>query len=268
MNRLAIVLLLILAPFAPGQAPPPFDAAALDTYTRKALAEWSAPGVALAVVQDDKVLLAKGYGVRAAGKPDALDEHTHLALASCSKAFTTAAIAILVDEGKVRWDDKVSKFLPAFQLYDPYVTRELTVRDLLCHRSGLTTFGGDLLWYNTTFDRAEVLRRLRFLKPTTSFRSTFGYQNNLVLAAGEVVAVASGKSWDEFVKERIFTPLGMNAVTSAKAIAPTADAAMPHTLRDDKPIAAPRYNSDNVGPAVSVHAGAVDMARWLRLQLG
>jgi CubicO group peptidase (beta-lactamase class C family) len=265
-----LILLLVLAPLALGQVPQPapaFDPAALDAYVQKSLAEWQVPGVALAIVQDDKVLLAKGYGVREAGKPEPVTDATLFGIASCSKAFTAAAIAILVDEGKVKWEDPVTKYLPGFQLYDPYVTRELTVRDLLCHRSGLTTFGGDLLWYNTTYDRAEVLRRLRFLKPTTSFRSAFGYQNNLLLAAGEIVPVVTGKSWDDFVKERIFTPLGMNAVTSARAIGPTTDAATPHTLRDGKAVTLPRYNTDNVGPAASVHAGAADMARWLRLQL-
>ena len=134
-------------------------------------------------------------------------------------ATLLAALAILVDEGKVRWSDPVSKHLPAFQLSDPFVTRELTVRDLLCHRSGLGTFAGDLVWYNTTYDRGEVLRRARFIKPATSFRSAFGYQNILFLAAGEVVPAATGKSWDDFVKDRLFTPLGMSgAVTSARAV--------------------------------------------------
>jgi CubicO group peptidase (beta-lactamase class C family) len=268
MKRLTLALLVILAA-APvrAQIPAP-DLADLDAYAAKALADWHAPGVALAVVKDDAVLVAKGYGVREAGKPEPVGERTLFGIASCTKAFTAAALAILVDEGKVRWTDPATKYLPGLQLADPYVTRELTVRDLLCHRSGLATFGGDLLWYNTTYDRAEVLRRLRFLKPTTSFRSAFGYQNNLFLAAGQVVPAVTGQSWDDFVKERIFTPLGMGAVTSATAIGPDADAATPHTVRDGRAIAVPRYNSDNIGPAAAVHAGAREMAQWLRLQLG
>ncbi len=198
-----------------------------------------------------------------------MDGHTVLAIASCTKAFTAAALAILVDEGKVRWDDRVTKHLPWFQLSDPYVTRELTVRDLLCHRSGLGTFAGDLVWYHTTYDRAEVLRRARFLKPRTSFRSAFGYQNVMVLAAGQIVPAATGKSWDEFVADRIFAPLGMaTATTSATAIPAGANAATPHTIKDGTPVAIPRYNSDSVGPAASIHASADDLARWVRLQLG
>ena len=269
MKRLlAIALLCILPAFSPGQAPPAgLSAADLDTYSRKVLADWHAPGVALAVVKDDKVILMRGYGVREIGKPAPVDEHTVFDIASCSKAFTAAALAILADEGKLRWDDKVTKHLPTFELYDPFVTREMTVRDLLCHRSGLATFAGDLVWYNTTYDRSEVIRRARFLKPVSSFRSAFGYQNILVLAAGEIVPVAAGKSWDDFVKDRIFTPLGMStAVTRVKSC--SANAATPHTVKAERAIAMPRYDTDNIAPAAGVHASVEDLSKWLRLQLG
>lgn len=268
MRRHLFAAFFLLSPsLAAAQTPVAFDPAAVDAYANKLLADWHAPGVAVAVVKDDKVLLARGYGVREVGKPEPVDEHTAFAIASCSKAFTAAALAILVDEGKVRWNDPVTKHLPGFQLSDPYVTRELTVRDLLCHRSGLGTFAGDLVWYNTTYDRAEVLCRARFLKPTTSFRSAFGYQNILFLAAGQIVPAATGTTWDDFVKVRIFTPLGMTtAVTSAKAVG--TNAATPHTMKDGTPIAVPRYDSDSVGPAAAVHAGVDDLAKWLRLQLG
>jgi CubicO group peptidase (beta-lactamase class C family) len=267
IRQILAVLLFIVPTIARAQTPAAGDPAAVDAYAQKLLADWHVPGVAVAVVKDDKLLLARGYGVREVGKPEPVDDHTVFAIASCSKAFTAAALAILVDEGKVRWTDPVTKHLPGFQLADPYVTRELTVRDLLCHRSGLGTFAGDLVWYNTTYDRNEVLRRARFLKPTTSFRSAFGYQNILFLAAGQVVPAVTGTTWDDFVKAHIFTPLGMTtAVTSAKAV--PANAAMPHTLKDGRPIVVPRYDSDSVGPAASVHAGVDDLAKWLRLQLG
>lgn len=271
MKRMFGIIVLLLVPsVAHSQTTrAAFSVADLDTFAAKVLADSHAPGVALAVVKDDRVILSRGYGIREVGKPEPVDEHTIFAIASCSKAFTAAALAMLVDEGKVRWNDKATRYLPGFQLYDPYVTRELTVRDLLCHRSGLGTFSGDLLWYNTTYDRAEVLRRVRFLKPTTSFRSAFGYQNIMFLAAGQIVPTVTGKSWDEFVKERIFTPLGMtSAVTSASAVPADADAATPHTVRAGRAIALPRYNSDNIGPAAAIHASVADLARWLRLQLG
>ena len=135
----------------------------IDAYAAKAGQDWRVPGFAVAIVKDDAVIFAKGYGVRELGKPEPVDEHTLFAIASNSKAVTAAALAILVDQGKIQWDDPATKYLPGFQLYDPYVTREITVRDLLCHRSGLATFGGDLLWYMTTYSRDEILRRVRYL---------------------------------------------------------------------------------------------------------
>ena len=156
----------------------------IDEYATKAGQDWRVPGFAVAIVKDDKVVLAKGYGVRELGKSEAVDKDTLFAIASNSKAFTSAALATLVDEGKLKWDDPVTKYIPWFQLYDPWVSREMTVRDLLSHRSGLATFGGDLLWYESSYSRNEVIRRIRFLKPTTSFRSRYGYQNIMFLTAG------------------------------------------------------------------------------------
>jgi CubicO group peptidase (beta-lactamase class C family) len=269
-RRLPLAVLLLLLPAvarADQPVPPPLDPAAIDAYAQKLLDDWKAPGLALAVVRDDRVVLAKGYGVRTAGKSEPVDEHTLFSIASCSKAFTAAALAILVDEGKLRWEDKVTQHLPGFQLYDPYVTRELTVRDLLCHRSGLPTFGGDLVWYHTTYGRADVLRRLRHLRPTTSFRSAYGYQNILFLAAGEVVPAATGTAWDDFVRERVFRPLGMTGATTSIADL-RGRGATPHMVRAGAAVLVPPCPSDNMAPAASVNAGARDLAQWLRLQLG
>ena len=275
MNRftqsflLAIILVVLAYPLA---AQTPTTAARLkeiDEYSAKAGVDWKVPGFAIAIVKDDRVVFAKGYGVLELGKPTAVDENTLFAIASNSKAFTAAALAILVDEGKVKWDDKVTKYLPSFELYDPYVTRELTIRDLLSHRSGLATFGGDLLWYESEYSRDEILRRIRFLKPTSSFRSRFGYQNIMFLAAGEVVAKVSGKSWDEFVKERFFAPLAMKrTVTSHADLLNSSNVAMPHNEVDGK-IRAIRYGKvDNIGAAGGIKSSVADMAQWLRLQLG
>jgi CubicO group peptidase (beta-lactamase class C family) len=243
------------------------DPRAIDAYVEAAMREWQAPGVAIAVVRNDSIVFAKGYGVRELGKDDRVTPSSLFAIGSTSKAFTAAALGVLVDEGKLRWDDPVSKHLPSFQLYDPYVTRELTIRDLLTHRSGLSR--GDALWHASGNDRAEVLRRVRFLKPSWSFRSTYGYQNIMFLAAGEVVAAVSGKSWDDFVRERFFSPLGMGrTVTSTRPLASVSDVSTPHerisgTLR---PVS--WLNIDNVGPAGSINSSVADMAEWLRLQLG
>jgi CubicO group peptidase (beta-lactamase class C family) len=189
------------------------------------------------------------------------------AIGSSSKAFTAASIAMLIDDGKLKWDDSATKYLPGFQLFDPYATRELTVRDLLTHRSGLER--GDLLWYASAYDRNEVLRRIRYLKPTWSLRSHFGYQNIMFLAAGQIVPSITGKSWDDFIKERIFTPLGMtSSSTSIKALASSNNVAAPHAKIDDKVQAVPWRNIDNIGPAGSINSNVIDMAQWVRLQLG
>lgn len=241
----------------------------IDRYAAKAGHDWKVPGFAVAIVKDDKVVFARGYGLRELGKPESVDENTLFAIASNTKAFTSAALAMLVDDGKVKWDDPVTKYLPFFQLYDPYVTRELTIRDLLSHRSGLGTFAGDLLWYESKYSRDEILYRVRFVKPTSSFRSRFGYQNILFLAAGEIVAKVSGKSWDEFVKERFFEPLGMKrTITLNTELAKAENVATPHNEVNER-IRVIRYgNVDNIGAAGGIKSSVADMAQWLRLQLG
>ncbi|MGH7711355.1 MAG: serine hydrolase [Gemmatimonadaceae bacterium] len=242
-------------------------AARLDAYTAQALTAWGLPGVAVAVVHNDSIVFAKGYGVRELGKPEPITPNSVFAIGSTSKAFTAASIAMLVADGKVKWDDPVTKHLPDFQLFDPYVTRELTLRDILTHRSGLAR--GDRLWANSGFTRSEVLHRVRFLKPSWSFRSTYGYQNIMFLAAGTVVERVSGKTWDDFVAQRIFQPLGMsNSVTSITHLSTLADVATPHERIDSayRPVA--WLNIDNIGPAGSINSSVNDMAQWIRLQLG
>jgi CubicO group peptidase (beta-lactamase class C family) len=266
---LMVMLLLVLAPVRAQQASDEARLREIDEYAAKALRDWGVPGMAVAIVKDDRVVFAKGYGVRETGKPAPVDEHTLFAVASNTKAFTAAALAILVDEGKVRWDDPVTKYLPSFQLFDTYATRELTLRDLLSHRSGLATFGGDLLWYETTYNRDEILRRIRFLKPVSSFRSRYGYQNVMFLAAGQVVAAVTGKSWDDFVRERFFAPLGMNSTnTSIKEFRPGANVASPHNELNGRLRIVHYGNVDGAGPAASINSSVADMAQWIRLQLG
>lgn len=264
-----LLLLLLIAPLALRAQDQDSRLKEINEYAHRVIEDWKVPGFAMAIVKDDKVIFAKGYGVRKLGEPTQVDKHTLFAIASNSKAFTAAALGILVDEGKIKWDEPVTKYLPGFQLYDPYVTREMTIRDLLSHHIGLATFGGDLLWYETTYTRDEVLSRIRYLKPTSSFRSRFGYQNIMFLAAGQVVAAVSGKSWDDFVKEHFFVPLGMTSTkTSIRDFKSTDNVAAPHNELDGK-IRVIRYsNVDGVGPAAGINSNVVDMAQWLRLQLG
>ncbi|MDQ3699200.1 MAG: serine hydrolase [Gemmatimonadota bacterium] len=238
-----------------------------DAYVRDAMQAWKVPGLAIAVVRNDTVVLARGYGVRTIGKAEPVDDRTMFAIGSASKAFTAAAIGMLVDDGKLLFEDPATKYLPGFQLYDPYVTREITVRDLLTHRSGLVR--GDLVWYGTSYDRAEIVRRVRHLEPTWSLRSTFGYQNIMYVAAGEVASHITRKPWDDVIRDRIFAPLGMTAsLTSVVPLAKLPNVATPHAEIDDKVRAIPYRNIDNVAAAGSINSHVVDMARWVRLQLG
>ena len=241
--------------------------AGFDEYAEKARQDWEVPGMAIAIVKDDKVVYAKGFGVKKLGESAPVDERTIFAIGSSSKAFTSAALAMLVDEGKIKWDDRVSKYIPEFELYDPYVTRELTIRDILTHRSGIER--GEFVWYATENSRAEILRRARFIKPTLSFRGTFGYQNIMYLAAGTVVERVTGKTWDQFIAERIFTPLGMTASsTSIKAFKPGENVASPHAKVGDKVVSIPWRNVDNIAPAGSINSNVLDIGQWLRLQIG
>ncbi|HET7112608.1 MAG TPA: serine hydrolase [Pyrinomonadaceae bacterium] len=259
-----LLLLLIVQVAAAQQVAPEPD---FDQYVEKAMKEWEVPGLAIAVVKDDKIVFAKGYGLRELGGTAAVNEHTLFAIGSSSKAFTAATVAMLVDDGKVKWDDPVTKYLPSFQLFDPYSTREMTVRDLLTHRSGLER--GDLLWYASPYDRNEVLRRVRFLKPSWSVRSRFGYQNIMFLAAGQIMPAVAGKEWDDIVRERIFVPLGMNeSSTSIRKFAGVDNVATPHSKIDDKLQKIAWRNIDNIGPAGSINSNVIDMAQWLRMNLG
>lgn len=269
---LAPLLLLILLVFAPAaSAQQELDARLreIDEYAARAGREWGVPGFAVAVVKDDRVVFARGYGVRRAGAPEPVDADTIFAIGSNSKAFTAAALAVLVEEGRISWDDPVTRHLPAFQLHDPYATREMTVRDLLSHRSGLATFAGDLLWYGSSYTRAEIVRRARYLRPASSFRSRFGYQNIMFTAAGEIVPAVTGKSWDDFLRERLFAPLGMRrTVTRHAELAAAPNVAAPHNEAGGRLRALPHGNVDNVGGAGAIKSSAADMAEWLRLQLG
>ena len=194
--------------------------------------------------------------------------HTLFAIGSNSKLFTSVLAGMMVDAKKMQWDAPATTYLPSFQLYDPWVTREITLRDLLSHRSGLGR-RGDMLWYGSPFDRAEILRRIRYLKPNSSFRSQYGYQNIMVMAAGEATAAAAGRSWDDLVKERIFQPLGMSASNTTRArssrVRPTSRRRT--CLRDGKLTAIPWRNIDNIGPAGSINSNVDDMTKWLRFLL-
>ncbi len=237
----------------------------LDAYVTAALATWHVPGVSIAIVRHDSVLYTKGFGVRAAGSPAAVDEQTLFEIGSSSKAFTATAVAMLVSDGKMRWDAHVTDYLPGFRLYDPYASAELTIRDALTHRSGLAR--GELVWLGANISRDEVLRRVRYLKPAWSFRERFGYQNMMYLAAGEAAAKAAGTTWDDLVKHRIFEPLGMTSTVTTMTGVTNTNLASPHVAPHDSVRAISRSSLDDIAPAGSINSNARDMAQWLRFQL-
>lgn len=239
----------------------------LKAEIEAAIRQWMVPGLAYAVIAGDEVVLAGGAGVRSAGTADAIDEHTIFAIGSVTKSFTGAAVAMLVDHGLLSWNDRVVDRLPKFRLYDPYVTRELTVRDLLTHRSGLAR--GDMLWYKSRYGSAEVLRRVRHLAPSWSLRSAFGYQNIMYLAAGELVREITGTPWERFVKERIFDPLGMSSSRAdINDVDDRSNLAAPHAKLDGSVTSIDHHSDTNYRPAGSIYSSVADMAQWLRFQLG
>ncbi|MBL8961253.1 MAG: serine hydrolase [Gemmatimonadetes bacterium] len=239
--------------------------AGVDSVIQAAMKAWKVPGLAVAVTTRDSVIFARGYGVRKLGDPTPVDTRTLFAIGSASKAFTGASLALLTDDKKLGMDDRVIDHLPWFQMYDPWVTRELRLRDLLLHRSGLER--GDLSWYSTSRSREEIVRTVRHLPPTTSFRTRFQYQNLMYITAGEVIRQASGMTWDDFVRTRIFTPLGMTASnTSVRALEGQVNVAQPHAdLGGIRAI--PYRNIDNAGAAGSINSNVEDMSRWIRLWL-
>jgi CubicO group peptidase (beta-lactamase class C family) len=236
----------------------------LDEYIARAAKDYAMPGLAIGVVKDDEVVFMETYGLSNTSTGKEVDENTLFGIASCSKAFTAACLAILVDEGKLSWNDKVVDHYPGFQLYDPYITRELMIKDLLCHRAGFQTFDGDLLWYGTDYSREEVVRRIQYRENPYSLREKYGYSNVMYIAAGEVIKHVSGQTWDEFVKERIFDPIGMASTNTTTT-----------TFTDDMNIAWPHLegepmtfiNYDNSGPAAAINTSASELLLWVQLML-
>ena len=241
----------------------------VDNVAERARKEFDVPGIAVAIVKDGNVVLAKGYGVRRQGESAPVTAQSLFRIASNTKAFTTAALAMLVDEGKIRWDDPVTEHMPGFQLYDPYVTREMTIRDLLTHRSGLGLGAGDLMIFPPgNLGRDEIVRRLRFINPATSFRSAYAYDNLLYIVAGQLIPAVTGKSWQDFVRDRIFTPLGMtNTFTGVAALKTGKDVATPHNDLSGKLEALPQEDMDSSAAAGAIVTCVADLAKWMTVQL-
>ena len=255
-------------------APPvttPLDVAAVDAVVARTLKAFDVPGIAVAVVKDGQVVLAKGYGVSSLATKAPVDANTLFGIASNTKAFTAAALGLLVDEGKLRWDDKVTDYIPEFKMYDPYVTAEFTVRDLLTHRSGLGLGAGDLMQFpdSADFTVKDVIHNLRYFKPVSSFRSKFDYDNSLYIVAGEVVARVSGQPWAAFVEARLLRPLGMSRSAPLYSRLPDPTNVIDGHGRVEGKVQVIRRDLNNlVGPAGGMYTSVADLSKWALMLLG
>jgi CubicO group peptidase (beta-lactamase class C family) len=277
MNRIAAAILIafttagafaqpVAALVAPTAATQAYD---LEADVTRVMKTFDVPGIAIAVVKDGKVVAARGFGVRKLGEPAKVDGQTVFEIASNSKAFTAAGLAMLVDEGKLEWDDPVTKHLPDFQMYDAYVTHEMTVRDLLTHRSGLGLGAGDLLWWPTTnFSTDEIIHKLRYIRPATSFRNSYAYDNLLYIVAGKIIAQKTGKTWGEAMRERILKPVGMaHTTTSLAENAGNPNVSNAHSKINGKIAAVKAMPVANAVGAVGINTNAEDIARWMKVLL-
>jgi len=242
----------------------------LDAFIEREMEAWRLPGLAIAVVHDDKVILAKGYGVRQVGKPAKVDADTVFAIGSTSKAFTAAAIGSLVDAGKLRWDTPVVQVWPDFRLSDEWITREIRVSDLLANRSGLSLVS-EAIWYGTGYERAEIVRRLALVPFDEGFRYQFQYRNTMFLLAGELIPRVDGRTWDDYLRDVFFRPLGMKRTYASEVQLgnQVQNIAWPHIIGyDGKPVSFWYRKMHNIGPAGSIFSSVRDLGQWLRLQLG
>jgi CubicO group peptidase (beta-lactamase class C family) len=236
----------------------------LKTEIERAYNTFKPTGMAVAIIKDDKPVILKSFGKRSekTGKP--VTNNSLFNIASCTKPFTSTAMGILIQQEKIDWNDKVTEYIPELELKDPYITNNLTIEDILSHRSGLSTFTGDLLWYHTDYSNEEIMQRMEFLPIDNQFRADFGYQNNMFMIAGEIIERVSGMSWSEFIDRNIFTPLEMS---SSK---PSND-----ELKKEDEIAYPHLNGKQVDlydfngtkPAASIMSNVKELSHWIRMLL-
>lgn len=249
----------------------PINSTEIDQLVERTMKTFQVPGIAVAIVKDGKVVHSKGYGVGSLNTGKKVDENTLFGIASNSKAFTAATLAILVDAKKLSWNDKVTKYIPEFRMYNPYVTEDFTIRDLLTHRSGLGLGAGDLMiWPDSTdFTIKDIIYNLRFLKQTSPFRTKFDYDNLLYMVAGEVVTRVSGMKWEQFVEDQIMKPLAMNrSAASYSRLKDKSNVIDGHALADQKLQAIARHIS-NPGEyaADGIYSSIADLSKWMITQL-
>lgn len=242
----------------------------LDVLVENTMKTFNVPGIAVGIIKNGKLVLAKGYGVSNINTNQKVDANTMFGIASNSKAFTASALAILVDEGKINWDDKVIKYLPDFKMYNDYVTNEFTIRDLLTHKSGLGLGAGDLMIWpdGHDFTPKDIVKNIQYLKPVSGFRTKYDYDNLLYVIAGEVIEKNSGKSWCDFVEERIMKPIGMkNSAASWNRLKDTTNVIVPHVPTNGKLEVVKRYTNTIFDAAAGLYASVNDLSQWLIFQM-
>jgi CubicO group peptidase (beta-lactamase class C family) len=271
MRKIKFLLLLILSgAFGTinAQQTRSFINDSLDAYVMKALQEWKIPGAAVCIVKDGRVVMMKGYGVKEIGGTEPVDENTLFMIGSNTKAFTATALAMLEADGKLSLDDKVQKWLPDFKLYDPWVTKEATIKDLLCHRLGFETFQGDFMYFDSDLSLQEVREKFGKVKPVYGFRSRWGYTNAAFMTAGQVIPKASGRSWADFIRDSIFIPLGMiHSLVSSNDIDAASNKASAHTMLDGVIKRVQYGHLENMAPAGSISSSVNDLSHWVLMQL-
>jgi CubicO group peptidase (beta-lactamase class C family) len=241
----------------------------LDLFVNQLIEDFDVPGLSVGIVQNDSIIYLKGYGTREIRTDDTVDENTLFAIGSISKSFTALTLGILVDEGKIKWDDKVVSYLPYFELYDPYVTANFTIRDLLTHRSGLKAVGGGTLWYHSDLSRVDIIKNFKYLEPVSGFREKPAYQNIMYMAAGEIVREVTGQEWNRFLKMRVLNKIGMRNSTSISSVRESnKNLAQPHIWNDsyDKE-SITQEKMDNLAAAGSIYSSANEMNNYMRLLL-
>ncbi len=261
------IIALALSPaFAAKKAEKPVNLKGFNEFVAKVMADWQVPGMAVAIVKDGKVIFAEGFGLRDMAQGLKVTPNTLFPIGSCSKAFTAADVGILVDEGKVAWDEPVRTYLPDFKLQDEYASAHATLRDLLSHRTGLPRH--DLMWMGGQFSRQELFDRLRFLEMNEELRAAWQYQNHMFMTAGYLVGRVSGSSWEEFTQKRILDPLGMKATNfSVDLTRKSPDFSLPYMKIKDEIGPVPFRDIASVGPAGSINSNVLDMAQWVMMNL-
>ena len=268
-SKLFIPLLFLLSVSTFAQTKKDPDLKKLDAYFAKMVQDWDVPGASIGIVKDGKLVFTGNYGLIETGKPAKPDENTLYAIASNSKAFTSAIIGMLVQEGKLDWNDKVKYYLPYFSLFDdPWISEQVTIRDILSHRVGLGTFSGDVIWYKSEMSSEKMIKLAGKLPQAYNFRSGYGYSNLMYITAGEIIKKITGKTWGENVQERILIPLDMNrTMTTAKDLKNTQNITTPHGRENDTNFPIQFEDWDEIGATGGIISSVNDVAKWMILNL-